>query len=505
MFAVVFRILLRAAFTLLLLTACVFFGLHMTGDPARIMLGNAADEVALEAFRAQWGLNLPLWQQFLVYLEKFVSLDMGTSYMTGQPVRDVFLDALGPTLSLMIPTAVVTLLIGIPSGVCAALHRNTLLDRSLMVMSVFGYAVPNFFMGVLLLLVFSIQLGWLPSYGNATVWHYIMPIITMATSEAAIFSRYARSAMIDALRLPCVRAARMRGLPERRIIWLHALPNAMLSILTILGFFLGTLVAGAVITENVFFTAGLLAPVLAPYDLEAMDLTARLLMPFESAAHILGTDELGRDIFSRLLYSIRMSFVLAVVGTLLGAVIGTLLGFLAARFGGIVDDAVNCGIDFTASLPFIILALTIIAFLGTDVTVIIVIMAVYGWDRYARLTRNLSRSAYTEGYACALEGLGLPTVSIALRHILPNIASALVVNMTLNFPGMILLETSLSFLGVGVQPPMSSLGTMLGFGRDYLTTAWWIAVIPGLVIVVSTLSMSILGDWVQQKLEPAAR
>lgn len=380
MFAVIFRILLRAAFTLLLLTACVFFGLHMTGDPARIMLGNAADEVALEAFRAQWGLNLPLWQQFLVYLEKFVSLDMGTSYMTGQPVRDVFLDALGPTLSLMIPTAVVTLLIGIPSGVCAALHRNTLLDRSLMVMSVFGYAVPNFFMGVLLLLVFSIQLGWLPSYGNATVWHYIMPIITMATSEAAIFSRYARSAMIDALRLPCVRAARMRGLPERRIIWLHALPNAMLSILTILGFFL-----------------------------------------------------------------------------------------------------------------------------GTDVTVIIVIMAVYGWDRYARLTRNLSRSAYTEGYACALEGLGLPTVSIALRHILPNIASALVVNMTLNFPGMILLETSLSFLGVGVQPPMSSLGTMLGFGRDYLTTAWWIAVIPGLVIVVSTLSMSILGDWVQQKLEPAAR
>lgn len=233
MFAVVFRILLRAAFTLLLLTACVFFGLHMTGDPARIMLGNAADEVALEAFRAQWGLNLPLWQQFLVYL-----------------------DALGPTLSLMIPTAVVTLLIGIPSGVCAALHRNTLLDRSLMVMSVFGYAVPNFFMGVLLLLVFSIQLGWLPSYGNATVWHYIMPIITMATSEAAIFSRYARSAMIDALRLPCVRAARMRGLPERRIIWLHALPNAMLSILTILGFFLGTLVAGAVITENVFSWPG---------------------------------------------------------------------------------------------------------------------------------------------------------------------------------------------------------------------------------------------------------
>ena len=126
----------------------------------------------------------------------------------------------------------------------------------MMFISVFGYAVPNFFMGVLLLLIFSIWLGWLPSYGNTTIWHYIMPIITMSTSEAAIFSRYARSAMIDALRMPCVKAAQMRGLPKRRIIWLHALPNAMLSILTIMGFFLGTLVAGAVITENVFSWPG---------------------------------------------------------------------------------------------------------------------------------------------------------------------------------------------------------------------------------------------------------
>lgn len=255
----------------------------------------------------------------------------------------------------------------------------------------------------------------------------------------------------------------------------------------------------------VFFFCGLLAPWIAPYDIEQMDLGARLLMPFTSLTHIFGTDELGRDVFSRLVYSLRLSFLLAIAGTILGAIIGTALGFLAARFGGLVDDVLNAAVDFTASLPFIILALTVLAFLGTNVTVIVVIMAVYGWDRYARLTRNLARSAYTEGYANALEGLGIPTWRIAIKHILPNIASALVVNMTLNFPGMILLETSLSFLGVGVQPPMSSLGTMLGFGRDYLTTAWWIAVIPGVVIVMSTLSMSILGDYVQQKLEPQAR
>ena len=261
--------------------------------------------------------------------------------------------------------------------------------------------------------------------------------------------------------------------------------------------------AAAILT--VLFLGGLLAPWIAPYGLEDMDLMARLVPPLTSSAHILGTDELGRDVLTRLLYSLRLSFVLAVCGTLIGAILGTALGFLAARFGGVVDDLVNVGVDFTASLPFIILALTILAFLGTDVSVIIVIMAVYGWDRYAKLSRNLPRSAYTEGYAGALEGLGIPTRRILIRHILPNIASALVVNMTLNFPGMILLETSLSFLGVGVQPPMSSLGTMLGFGRDYLTTAWWIAVVAGVTIVISTLSMSILGDWVQQRLEPQSR
>ena len=211
MFPLIARIVFRSALTLFLLAACVFFGLHLTGDPARIMLGDGADAAAIEAFREQWGLNRPLWEQFFIYIGKFLQLDMGKSYLTGLPVKDVFLEALDATLHLMIPTAVVTLLIGIPSGVVAALYRNTWVDKTMMFVSVFGYAVPNFFMGVLLLLIFSITLGILPSYGNATVWHYIMPVITMATSEAAIFSRYARSAMIEALNLPCVKAARMRG------------------------------------------------------------------------------------------------------------------------------------------------------------------------------------------------------------------------------------------------------------------------------------------------------
>lgn len=156
MAALVFRILGRAVLTLLLLTACVFFVLHLTGDPARLMLGSDASAEAIAAFRHQWGLDKPLWEQFGIYLLNALSLDMGKSYATGLPVKDVFLQALGPTLDLMIPTAIVTLLIGIPAGVFAALRRNTTADRAMMVASVMGYAVPNFFMGILLLLVFSI-------------------------------------------------------------------------------------------------------------------------------------------------------------------------------------------------------------------------------------------------------------------------------------------------------------------------------------------------------------
>ncbi|MDR1920524.1 MAG: ABC transporter permease [Candidatus Adiutrix sp.] len=233
---------------------------------------------------------------------------------------------------------------------------------------------------------------------------------------------------------------------------------------------------------------------------EAVNLMNRLKppVPFSGSAfnHLLGTDELGRDILSRLLHGMRISFLIALAGTVAGASIGLGLGFMAAHFRGLVDDMVLTAIDFNAALPFIIMALAMLAFFGSQIYIIIAIMAVYGWDRYARLARNLSLSALTEGYAGALLALGASPGRIYIRHILPNIAGVLIVNMTLNFPGTILLETSLSFLGVGVQPPLTSLGVLLGFGRDYLTTAWWIAVAPGTVIVMVTLSITVLGDFI---------
>jgi peptide/nickel transport system permease protein len=247
---------------------------------------------------------------------------------------------------------------------------------------------------------------------------------------------------------------------------------------------------------------------IAPYPYAQIDLRARLAPPVflgGEITHILGTDELGRDVMSRLFYSIRMSLLVAMLGTAIGAVLGTCLGFLAAHFRGWVDDAVMVLVDFQASMPFMIIALSVLAFFGNSLPLFIALMGLFGWERYTRLVRGMTLSAGQHGYAVAVRQLGASPWRIYGRHILPNIASALIVNVTLNFPEHIILETGLSFLGLGVQPPLTSLGNMVGHGREYLQSAWWIAVFPGLAIVLTTLSMSIVGDWLRDRLDPTLR
>lgn len=246
------------------------------------------------------------------------------------------------------------------------------------------------------------------------------------------------------------------------------------------------------------------APLIAPQDYETQSLLDRLRPPVLFGGtwdHLLGTDGLGRDVFSRLVYAARTSMLIALIGTLIGAVLGTVIGMIAAHFGGLVDDAIMVLVDFQASVPFLIVALAVLAFLGNSFTLFLLIVGLYGWETYARLARGLVLSARGEGYAFAIASLGVHPVRIYLHHILPNILSVLVVQLTLNFPEIILLETSLSFLGLGVQPPETSLGLMLGEGRNYLATAWWIGIPAGVVIFLTTLAISLLGDWARDVLD----
>ncbi|MQV97084.1 ABC transporter permease subunit [Sinorhizobium medicae] len=248
----------------------------------------------------------------------------------------------------------------------------------------------------------------------------------------------------------------------------------------------------------------LFADYLRPYDITAMDLTSRLSAP-GALRHLLGTDELGRDVLSRLIQSVRVSLIIAFGATVLSAVFGTALGFAAARFRGIVEHLVLALADFQAALPFLIMSLAVLAFLGSSMVLLVCLMGFYGWERYARIARGLAISAGAQGYAAAVVQLGATPARVYLRHILPNVASTLIVSMTLTFPEIILMESGLSFLGLGVQPPETSLGNMVGFGREYLTRAPWIMLAPAAVIMLTTLSISLVGDWLRDKLDPTVR
>lgn len=249
----------------------------------------------------------------------------------------------------------------------------------------------------------------------------------------------------------------------------------------------------------------LLASELAPYHYATQNLRARLRPPVflgGSWAHPLGTDNLGRDVLSRLIYGIQTSLGIAFAGTIIGAAFGTALGFLAAHVKGMVDHVLMMLVDVQASVPYIIVALAMLAFFGNDIVLFVILLGLEGWERYARLARGLVLAELAKPYVLALRGFGARALRLHLRHVLPNVAAALVVQATIYFPWVILLETSISFLGLGIQPPRTSLGLMLGQGRAYLANAWWIAVMPGLAIFLTTLCVSLVGDWLRDRLDP---
>lgn len=264
------------------------------------------------------------------------------------------------------------------------------------------------------------------------------------------------------------------------------------------------LIAVAIAWLTIVVGVAIFADFIRPYEITQMNLVQRL-SPMGTPGYWLGTDELGRDVLSRLIQSIRVSLVLAFGATILSAVFGTTLGFLAAQFRGWVEHIVVAMADFQAALPFMIMSLAVLAFFGTSMVLLVCLMGFYGWERYARIARGLAISASAQGYASAVVQLGAKPSRVYLKHILPNVASTLIVSMTLTFPEVILMESGLSFLGLGVQPPETSLGNMVGFGREYLTRAPWIMLAPSLVIVMTTLSISLLGDWLRDRLDPTIR
>jgi peptide/nickel transport system permease protein len=253
----------------------------------------------------------------------------------------------------------------------------------------------------------------------------------------------------------------------------------------------------------------LAAPVLAPHDPERGSLRARLRAPTLDApdgrAHLLGTDQLGRDVLSRMIYGTRVSLTIGFAAVLVGGVVGGLLGLVAGFRGGWVDEAIMTVADAQLAFPFILLAIGIIAVLGPSFPNLIIVVGLSGWVTYARVLRSQVLSLRQRDFVSAILALGGSVPRVLLRHVLPNVASTFMVIATLELARAIVLEATLSFLGLGIQPPTPSWGGMIHEGRDYLDSAWWISVFPGIVLMLTSLVVSRTGDWLRDVLDPTLR
>jgi peptide/nickel transport system permease protein len=248
--------IVRGLFTVLMVMTFAFVVLRLSGDPALNILSIDAPPESIVAFREAWGLNEPVWWQYWIYISNAAMGDFGYSMRDGRPAMELVWERVPITLAITIPAFIVKLAVGIPAGIYAALHRNTRADRVTMLFSVTGFTVPNFVLGLVLALVFAVELGWLPSGGSGDVQHAILPVITLSAAGAAVLARYTRSAMVEVLGQPYIRAASAKGLTWRDVVRGHAFPNAAIPTLTIAGFMVGHLIAGAVVVESVFTWPG---------------------------------------------------------------------------------------------------------------------------------------------------------------------------------------------------------------------------------------------------------
>ena len=249
--------------------------------------------------------------------------------------------------------------------------------------------------------------------------------------------------------------------------------------------------------------AAVLAPLIAPFDPLKQSLISRLRPPmgFErfKEGFWLGTDELGRDVLSRTLYGLRLTLGLALIGACIGLVIGGTLGLLAGLRRGWVEDVTMGAVDMQIAVPFTLVALLVLSILGSSLTVMICLLGVAYWEQYARIVRAEVRKITELPFIEAARASGGGPRYIALRHVLPNIVSPLVVQFTLSLSNIVILESTLSFLGLGVQPPTATLGSMVGYGRDYMPTAPWMVIAPAVAIILLTFSVQILGDWLRDR------
>lgn len=258
MFSFIIKRIIQVIPVLIGITILVFSMLHLVpGDPARTMVGIEASAEQIEQARENLGLNKPLPEQFFLFVSKAFQGDLGDSIRTGLPVTEEIADRLPVTIKIAVGATIFATVFGILCGIIAAVNHNKLGDSMVMVISLLSISTPSYFLGLILMLVFSLYLGWFPTIGINTPIHYVLPIITLGAQSMGLVARMTRSGMLDVLRQDFIRTARAKGLPERIVIYIHAFKNALIPVVTVVGLRFGGLLAGTVLVESVFAVPGI--------------------------------------------------------------------------------------------------------------------------------------------------------------------------------------------------------------------------------------------------------
>ncbi len=254
--------------------------------------------------------------------------------------------------------------------------------------------------------------------------------------------------------------------------------------------------------------AALAAPLISPYDPVKGDLRARSKPPLGfggTTEHLFGTDNQGRDIFSRIIHGARVSISFAAITMLLSVALGAVIGAVSGYFGGHIDETLMRLVDLQNALPFILAALVMVGVFGASFTTLLIVIAIFSWGATARQIRGEILQLKQMDYVSLARVAGASPPRIIFQHLLPGVTNTLIVVATLGTGQIILTEATLSFLGVGIPPPNPAWGSMVSFGRNYIDTAWWIAVIPGIAIALVVVSLNFLGDWMRDYFDPRLR
>ena len=619
----------------------------------------------VEALRAKYGLDKSILQQYLDYMWGLLHGDLGVSFATGQSVFKNFMEKLPSTIYLGVVASLIGTVVSIPLGIFAARHRGGILDNIANVVAVFGISVPNFWFGLMLMILFSLKLGWLPSSGNETWIAVLLPALTIGTDKMASLTRTTRSTMLDTLTQDYLRTARAKGVPERTVVNKHALKPAMIPILNVTMSQLSGAVAGSALTETVFSWPGvgllvvnavqardipmacgclilkctligvinlvtdllyvvvdprlrthyaaaakkrkgslwseicddvrgavcavknipnklrrvmeqntanravaakekaeqraiaektravkaargkekrvlvsrqyakrsklgefwyrfsqnkgalvgmvililvalhcIFADVIFDYETQVLSRNMRERLQWPSAKHWFGTDNMGRDLFARVMYGARYSLLIGLATVALAVVAGLPLGAMCGFFGGKFDLIVMRITDIFGAIPGLLMGIVVVSALGQSTQSLILAMAISRIDNIIRAARTAVMTVKNNEYVEAAKAIGMPTMSIIFRHVIPNCLSPIIVRLTLMVAAAIISASSLSYLGLGVPAPSPEWGALLSAGRSFIRDSSYLTIFPGLSIMIVVLAFNMVGDGLRDALDP---